>query len=654
MITKANGGARTEISETLHRWLTGFAFSVLLTTNIVGQDLPAVHTPENVWYFWQSTPVGQEAEILTLFSSRPHHLGSNGKPISVPVLAVLRDTLGDPNHETDRLRYIWLLCSPRPSVKQELVSAIPFFYWKIRWGAAEKKILAKPVIDLGHPTHSLQRNLWRKAIARGASLLSELEVRPLIRQYLTNHSDHARVRAEQALSMVRHAPHSERKEPITNAEFDTIIARLTLSKETFGGLISDPNLLETARLIESRRESSRLRNLELLRSSADRVGLYFEPLNLTDPSLAEEGARYGLLWLPLHGTNTSPGASVDKTWQLLQISDPHQDRHLAGMSAYAQIRSLDQDRRLLPLGQRGVSTVKLIPVAMYSLTYPRVPLLLIDFFHPSRTRRRELNQRLFNDASAATLYISWIPRLGFNGALAIYDYVKNRQGFAVNEQQRLDSYSEARLDVALGCCLDSDFRSDAQDRLDRITLNPLDSSVDEEIASANTSYSVLMEQANSSGELLRQLDKDRRQEIAALHPSNMTTFCQRLFHHLSLGRYTPRTPVGPDTIESTKRIRKLQNLMSFLTQVTDKGTAPEVSYDASDVELAIQQLSTLTITTRPAVRQAFLKLVQQLLILSRHDGIREQCSRTLALKPTKQTARNEPITAAAQPVLATQ
>jgi hypothetical protein len=370
--------------------------------------------------------------------------------------------------------------------------------------------------------------------------------------------------------------------------------------------------------------------------------------------VAGQGARYGLLWSPINGPKSEPGASVDKTWQLLQISNPNHDRRLTEMAQYAQIRSLDNNGRLLPLSQTGVSTIQLVPVAMYSLSYPRVPLLLMDFFHPSRIRRRELSQQLLKDASAATLYFSWMPSLSFKTALALYQFIKRHQGFVVNEQKRLDSYSEARVDLAFGCCLDSAFPSDVQSRLAGISLNPLDSTIADEIASANSSYKTLMEASGPSGKLLQQLDKDRRQEIAGVSASTMTTFRHRLLHYSTLGSYTRRAPAGPNTIERTRHTRKQQDLINFLTQVTRSGTRPEVTYDPKKIEAAVQQLSMLSVTAKPEVNAVFHKLARELLILSSNDEIRMQCSRILAPESRRLAAGDEEIAGSGEPVVATQ
>ena len=84
-------------------------------------------------------PVANGAELLTVFSSLPGNAGE------IPLVSVLRDTLGDNDPDNDRLRYVWVLTSARPTVLQHAAAFIPFFYWRPDLG---KNMDRKPG---GHP-----------------------------------------------------------------------------------------------------------------------------------------------------------------------------------------------------------------------------------------------------------------------------------------------------------------------------------------------------------------------------------------------------------------------------------------------------------------------------------------------------------------------
>ncbi|HET6891416.1 MAG TPA: hypothetical protein VFH31_09960 [Pyrinomonadaceae bacterium] len=71
-------------------------------------------------------PVAGGAELITIHA-RLKGLETDTEQQWVPMVSVLRDTLGDFTPENDRLRYVWPLTYSRPTLKQRLAGAIPFF-----------------------------------------------------------------------------------------------------------------------------------------------------------------------------------------------------------------------------------------------------------------------------------------------------------------------------------------------------------------------------------------------------------------------------------------------------------------------------------------------------------------------------------------------
>src|SRR5438045_2677007 len=49
------------------------------------------------------------AELLTIFGRLQNTHSASEKSTEIPLISVLRDTLGDANPENDRLRYVWML-----------------------------------------------------------------------------------------------------------------------------------------------------------------------------------------------------------------------------------------------------------------------------------------------------------------------------------------------------------------------------------------------------------------------------------------------------------------------------------------------------------------------------------------------------------------
>src|SRR5689334_14538619 len=70
------------------------------------------------------------AELITVHA-KLSGLESEENDKWIPLVSILRDTLGDNNPENDRLRYVWPLTYTRPTMKQRLAGAIPFFYTRV-------------------------------------------------------------------------------------------------------------------------------------------------------------------------------------------------------------------------------------------------------------------------------------------------------------------------------------------------------------------------------------------------------------------------------------------------------------------------------------------------------------------------------------------
>jgi hypothetical protein len=128
-------------------------------------------------YYWKARPVGDTAQLLTLFCSRCNV--SNGNEGDVPLVSVLRDTLGDEANENNRVNYVWLLTYAHRTLGQRFLSAIPFFYWHVGQGSGSVSAHdTKPLMDLsgppptscrGHRGHLAIEQCWEQRRNNGIS-----------------------------------------------------------------------------------------------------------------------------------------------------------------------------------------------------------------------------------------------------------------------------------------------------------------------------------------------------------------------------------------------------------------------------------------------------------------------------------------------------
>jgi hypothetical protein len=113
-------------------------------------DRTAVAINQSSSYYWKTTPVGDSAQLLSLFCRACGV--STGIEQDLPLVSVLRDTLGDQTNENDRVTYVWLLTYALPRFGQRILSAVPFFYWRISKGSKSvTKHDTEPFMDLSAP-----------------------------------------------------------------------------------------------------------------------------------------------------------------------------------------------------------------------------------------------------------------------------------------------------------------------------------------------------------------------------------------------------------------------------------------------------------------------------------------------------------------------
>ena len=96
----------------------------------------------------EATTVKNGAELLTVFGNLRGLGGADAADgTDVPLVSVLRDSLGDQNPENDRLRYVWVYTYAAPTFWQRAASGVPFLYARVGdKKSATKRGMPPPVI----------------------------------------------------------------------------------------------------------------------------------------------------------------------------------------------------------------------------------------------------------------------------------------------------------------------------------------------------------------------------------------------------------------------------------------------------------------------------------------------------------------------------
>jgi len=533
-------------------------------------------------YRSESQPVAGGAELVTVFARLNEAASSGPQDLDVPVLAVLRDSLGDDDPDNDRLRSVWILTSTRPTPWQRAASALSFGYFRAGSKRHAGRVPA-PALDLAAPGKSVYSNLFSDGLQALELDPLGMPIRSTTRTYRSNSADYNKLQVFQALITLDNlALESGRQSALTDSQLREIYSRLSLSTRTFGGLVRQQYLSRYYDKETSRLEQTRGHNWELLRQRAELNGLLFEPLAIAAGSPSE-----ALLWIARPDLDTRAERHFEG--QFLGIANPWSDERLMRWTGYSQIRYVDSENRLVSKDTPDAHPVEMIPLALYSLDYPRVPLLLADFRHSLTPKRREIISQGITGVVTGVFGFTRFGNPTFFAADSLWTFVRGRHGAAVNRTARLKAYSGARQFLAMDSSLDPALKVELQRQLDHLALNPRENETANESTLAREQYAALLQYAGSPRGAAK-VEQDRRKELESYTRSPAA----RLF--AGLGRFLIGGP-APDPQNDLRlraeldAYRRSAENVRFLKRVLAASPRPDVVWDADAIRKSVDALS---------------------------------------------------------------
>lgn len=546
------------------------------------QPTPTANSSAEIFRL-ERVPVAGGAELITIQAKLDGIQASEGSKW-VPLVSVLRDTLGDLSPENDRLRYVWPLTYTRPTMRQRLSGAIPFLYSRVgnRNSTSEK---APPlVLDLAAP----DRDVWNKIFwAALQSLLLDpfgTPVKAATRSYRQNSSDYRKshiIRALSVLSLYEAVAGGEGAPAFSEPELAEIQARLKLTDKTFGGLVDELNLPRYNEQQTTDVRDTRGHNWELLRQRAEAESLLFEPLQMPDGS-----TTHALLWVAKGDLTTNQGKRYDS--RFLNISDPWTDKRLLDWQGYRETRFVDAENRPVSPEVPGARAIEIVPLALYGLDNPKIPTLLVDFRDGYNPKKREVSRRALQDVTRNVLSVSRFGDLPYFLGRTVFDFVTGRRGIDINQPSRLRTYSQLKLLLSLSQSLDPKLREEVGDRLERVSLNPLENDLEVEAKLATEQYQALLAYATRPDGLPQKLDRDRRAEMVKLEHGRTQQALFRLANILSFGKYTHREKDTPELETRLDVARRFAYHTRFLREVARSSPQIDVTWDLAEVKRTLQ------------------------------------------------------------------
>ncbi|MEO8434689.1 MAG: hypothetical protein ABI596_07320 [Pyrinomonadaceae bacterium] len=530
-------------------------------------------------------PVSAGAELITIFGRLDGLSQGPGAAPETPLVSVVRDTLGDTNPENDRLRYVWMLTYTSPTWRQRMAAAVPFFYKRVRNKHRASEEAPPPLIDLAASDAQVWNNFFWMALQNLFFDSYGLPVKASSRTYRRNLADYRRAHAVSALAILSLYEATHKTTPaFTDAELKEIQGRLLLSDKMFGGIVSSDRL---ERVVDSRATQAqdvRGHNWELLRQRAEAESLYFEPLKLPDGS-----ATHAILWASRHDLASQSSRSFDA--RFLNIASPWSDKRLLNWEGFSETRYFDADNRTVPAGTAGAHQVEMIPLALYGLDHPKIPILLVDFRDSLNPKKRELSRRMLQDVTRDILSLSAFGDLPYFLGRSLYDFVTGRRGMDLNQPSRIQSYAGLKLLLSLDASLDVELRKEISKRLELVPADPLLNDGPAEARLAVEQYKALIKYAQQPAGLASRLERDRRAEMLPLKHGRAEQMLFRLANVLSFGRYVHREDKSPELLARMDLARRIEYHSRFLRRAAASTPQVEIVWNIDDVRRSLQFLA---------------------------------------------------------------
>jgi uncharacterized protein (UPF0147 family) len=555
----------------------------------------------------ETRPIPGGAELWTVFVALPPEQSDQYR--EMPVLSVIRDTLGENDPECSRLRDVWLLTAGKPSPLRRVASAIPFLYLLHTPKPSTSPVPVR-LLDFGSPARQTQVALLSTVVQGGMLDPAGRTLRTTSRSYRMNDAEDRGARAAEAVAALAEVEADPQTPAGAAADLERLHARLLLSQSLLGGLVRNQRLSSFHGRSETDTAIARGHNWELLRQLAEANRLYFEPISF-------DGGEpdYAMLWV--RRQDLQGGGPERFDGKLLHIADPFRTSRLAQWHGYSETWSFDAAGRRLD----GPGTDEVVPLALYSLTHPRLPLLLVDFQNGGAPRRRESVGQAADEVTAGILGLSPITHWNYFLGRSVLEFVRRRHGTTSDRSQRVRAWAELSYALSTNSSVRPGLRNALARQIHAPVFDLQQPHVSREAALAWERYRRL---TSEDSPLAAIVAKRRQSEQAALERGIATRFAYRLLH---------ATPSGFGSIPELAWARRMDWNRDFLDEVARSSPQIEVTMDPARVRDSLDEVNRL-LETREITRDDLSVVLARVTMNTSDDDIRHLCLRALSTMDT--------------------
>jgi hypothetical protein len=233
----------------------------------------------------------------------------------------------------------------------------------------------------------------------------------------------------------------------------------------------------------------------------------------------------------------------------------------------------------------------MIPLALYGLDNPKIPMLLVDFRDTLNPKKREMSRRALEDVTKNVLSLSPFGDVYYFLGRTVFDFVTSRRGMDINQPTRLRTYSQLKLLLSLNDSLDPELRDQIDHRLEKVSLNPLENDLDVEANLAKGQYAALMAYARRADGLPAKIDRDRRAEMVPLEHGSTAQVFLKIANIITFGKYVHREKASPEMEARLDVARRLSYHTKLLRKIVKSTPQVEIAWDLDQVKQSLRFLA---------------------------------------------------------------
>jgi hypothetical protein len=164
--------------------------------------------------------------------------------------------------------------------------------------------------------------------------------------------------------------------------------------------------------------------------------------------------------------------------------------------------------------------------------------LLVDFRGSGHPPRREIGLKIAEDVSSGVFFLTGVGNLGYLAAKSSLMFIHTRHGGATDRAARRRAFVFERHAIGVDANIDPALRKELLARIEKVDVNPIERSWDQEIRDGRKQYEALIAYAQKTG-LEREIAKSRDDEMrATAHGTGARVLLQMasvgtlgLYHH---------------------------------------------------------------------------------------------------------------------------